>query len=265
MSSPLFSIIIPTFNARDKLARTLDSLRGQNASVEIWVQDGNSSDGTRDFLKEQPDIGWASETDEGVYDAMNRGIAATKGRFLYFLGAGDELEDGVLNCVTAELRSAPSSKPLFLYGDVFWTALGRRYDGAFSQWKMTQRCVCHQAVFYNRAIFGHVGLYDLRYSIGADFALNMAIFGDGAIEKRWIDLVIARYEGGGLSSTVRDEAFLEDLPDLINRHFSLPIRLMYRLRRSSPRGFKRLGAPLMRALGWVPDEKLRAQMPGEKP
>ena len=261
-----FSIIIPTFNARDKLLGTLDSIRAQNFDdLEIWVQDGNSSDGTREFLKQQRDIGWASEPDAGVYDAMNKGIAATKGRFLYFLGAGDELEPGVLAQVAEVVGTSTSSQALFLYGDVFWTTLERRYDGQFSQWKMTQRSVCHQAIFYDRAIFGRLGLYDLRYPIGADFALNIAVFGDKAIEKRWIDVVISRYEGGGLSSTVRDEVFLEDLPRLINRHFSFSIRVLYRLRRGSPRGLKKLGAPLMRALGWVPDEKMRAQMPGEKP
>lgn len=240
----LFSIIVPTFNAGDKLARTLDSIRAQDFDdVEILVQDGSSTDGTRDFLVGQDNVKWQSEPDGGIYDAMNRAIGRATGEFLMFFGAGDRMEAGALLELSVAIereRAGQSRALLLLYGDAWWESQNRRHGGRFSQWRFTRTSVCHQAMVFERALFERLGNYDVRYPNSADYAWNILAWGDGGIRKVYVPLLIARYEGGGQSDTSEDTAFLEDVLGLVQRHFSFPVRTLYTLRRKAPRGFKRL-------------------------
>ena len=212
---PLFSIIIPTFNPGYKLRATLDSIRAQNfEALEIVVQDGASTDETRDFLAGQGDVCWESAPDGGIYDAMNRGIGRATGRFCLFLGAGDTLEAGVLAAMAPLL--AGQSGLRFVYGHVALSD-GATYDGPFFAAKLRTKNICQQAIFYERTLFARLGGFDVRYPLLSDWEFNFRCFGDAQIEKRFVPLVVARYEGDGRSIRP-DEAFLRDRLALIRRH-----------------------------------------------
>ena len=237
--SPLFSIVIPTFNVLEALKPTLDSIRTQDfADLEILVQDGASTDQTRAFLESQSDLNWRSERDDGVYDAMNRAIGRARGRFLIFLGAGDRLEASALRALADEIERAKGAKPLIVYGDAFWEARGQLIGGRASQWSLTTRNVCHQAMAFERGVFERLGLYQTRYRNCADWAWNIRAWGDAGIEKRYLPIVVARYQGGGQSETRQDEAFNADVLGLVQRHFSWPVAALYTLRRRAPQGAK---------------------------
>src|ERR1044071_1031705 len=107
MNSPLISVITTTFNSGSKIAATVASVLSQKKELyEYLVIDGGSTDGTLAHLRAQgPALRYLSERDEGIYDAMNKGIRLTTGKFLYFLGAGDRLLPGVLEAVAAEIRN----------------------------------------------------------------------------------------------------------------------------------------------------------------
>jgi glycosyltransferase involved in cell wall biosynthesis len=241
---PLFSVIIPTFNVKDKLEITLQSLRDQDFSdLEIVVQDGNSADGTKEFLQNQSNIQWKSEADSGIYNAMNRAIALSKGQFLLFMGAGDTLRPGVLSQMAAQIEANKkryTDQPLLIYGDVFWKSRNQVHGGRFSQWRFTQTSICHQAIFYERSIFELLGLYDERYVNSADYALNVRAWGRKDIRKVHIPLIVSDYEGGGISDTTVDEVFVHEVLDLIWANFSFPVRSLYLLRRRAPGFLKRL-------------------------
>ncbi len=213
--SPLFSLVIPTYNPGEKLKITLDSIRSQNFdALEILVQDGASTDETRGFLESQRDVLWQSERDGGIYDAMNRAIARSSGRFLMFLGAGDMLEPNVLGEVAACVSGEAGLH--FVYGQVRLSD-GALYDGAFSPSKLRTKNICQQAIFYERTLFERLGKFDLRYPLLSDWEWNFRCFGDANIKKQFLPLTVARYEGGG-RSRARDEAFLRDRLTLIRRH-----------------------------------------------
>ncbi|MEX0326087.1 MAG: glycosyltransferase [Puniceicoccaceae bacterium] len=92
MNHPLVSVITVCRNAKDDLLRTQASVMAQNCHAMEWiVVDGDSSDGTKRHLEslKQPWIRWKSEPDESIYEAMNKGIQMAKGRWLWFLNAGD--------------------------------------------------------------------------------------------------------------------------------------------------------------------------------
>ena len=219
-AAPLVSVIIPVFNGREKLQRTLASVLSQPRELwECLVMDGGSTDGTVELLRAQgAQVRWVSERDGGVYDAMNKGIARASGRFLYFLGAGDTLREGALQAMAAYL---PLNGLALVYGDVYLAAEGRVGDGLFTPVKLTRGSICHQAAFYSRGIFDKVGLYDLRYPINADQVLNLRCFGDRDIANLYCPVVVADFEGGGLSSAGGDENFGRERLGLIRAHLGL--------------------------------------------
>src|SRR5215218_2671624 len=92
--SIFLSIIIPTYNAGNNLARALESVLQQTfSSFEVLIMDGLSTDNTSAIVESFHDerIQLFREGDRGIYDAMNKGIAKARGAWLYFLGSDDEL------------------------------------------------------------------------------------------------------------------------------------------------------------------------------
>jgi glycosyltransferase involved in cell wall biosynthesis len=216
MNPPLISVITPTFNSGAKIAATVASVLSQRKGLyELLVIDGGSTDNTLVHLRAQgPELRWLSEPDEGIYDAMNKGIRLTSGEFLYFLGAGDRLLPGVLEAVAAEIRKLPSqgetSRPTLLYGNV-GSGCSRPYDGRFNRFKLLRRNICHQAIFYQRSVFERLGFYNTKYRLLADWEFNIRCFNDQGVHKLYIPIRIADYEGGG-KSQMPDLAFREDFP-----------------------------------------------------
>ena len=112
------SIIIVTLNASSDLDKTLKSIFDQSYSdYEIVIIDGQSTDDTLSIIQNfEPRIDyWTSEPDEGIYDAMNKGLAAATGEYVQFLNAGDCFVDGeVLGRVFSEV----DHRPTLIYGAI---------------------------------------------------------------------------------------------------------------------------------------------------
>ena len=219
MERKLFSIITPCYNAEPKIEKTVRSVLSQDRDLfEYVVVDGGSTDGTPGLVEDCAE-GAAkiiSEPDEGVYEAMNKGVEASAGKYLYFLGAGDSLKPGVLTKVANRL---PAHDLALVYGNVYMVDKGLIYVGEFDRAKMKKRNICHQAAFYGRAIFDAVGMYDLRFKVLADYALNLKCFWNDRVEKKYLGYVIANYEGGGISHVRRDYEFSGEYAELMNSEY----------------------------------------------
>lgn len=244
--SPSFSVIIPTYGSGNKLEASIQSVLSQEwTNLECLVFDGEVSAATTkqlaDMAANNRSLRWWSQPDDGVYDAMNNGIRAATGDYLYFLGAGDTLRPGVLSEVarlTAQFRF-----PEFVYGDVFWKPLDRRYAGAFSTYKMLQRNICHQAIFYHRSLFARLGSFDRRFPVYADYHFNLRCFGDRAVRKRYVDLVIADYEGGGISDRPYcDPPFLDNFSEIVRETMGTAVWQTY----VRYKGLRRFGSRVYR-------------------
>lgn len=221
---PLFSVVIPAFRCAEKLERSIASVLAQQRDLfELIVIDGGSQDATLEVLRaHEADLRWVSEPDRGVYDAMNKGIARTTGRYLYFLGAGDCLRENMLVQVAPHL---PKNKIGFVYGNVFMQDRNVVWDGPWTAEKFRKRTPCQQAIFYDRRVFARHGLFEQRFKTMADYAMNVRCFGDRRIEKIYLNAIIADYEGAGYSASVRDELFHSERPELLLRHLGIKPQL----------------------------------------
>jgi len=214
MERKLFSIIIPAHNSGPKIEKTIRSVLSQDhALFELLVVDGGSTDDTLDLLaKYEGEIKVVSEKDEGVYDAMNKGIALSTGKYLYFLGAGDSLRAGIL----AKMQSIlPLDEFTFVYGNVYLVDKGEIYDGEFDKAKIKTRNICHQSIFYERRIFEVMGGFETRFRVLADHAFNLKCFWNPRITRKYVAYVIANFEGGGISGTEEDLPFALEYAELM--------------------------------------------------
>ncbi|HAB54278.1 MAG TPA: glycosyl transferase, partial [Ignavibacteriales bacterium] len=86
------SVIVPTFNSAKTVEDTIKSIINQNyTDLQIIIQDGESTDGTKDIIAKYPMAmsGWRSEPDNGIYDAMNKGISRVTGEIVAILNSDD--------------------------------------------------------------------------------------------------------------------------------------------------------------------------------
>lgn len=217
-----FSIIIPTFNSGASVEAAVESVINQSyQDWELLVMDGASRDDTLDkvavLASGESRIRLFSEKDSGVYDAMNKGIAASSGKWLFFLGSDDHLMDqNVLQEVAQAINKC--GRVDIIYGDVTSEYLGVRYDGCFDRFKISHSNICHQSIFYNRRVFEVLGVYDLKYRIHADWDMNLRAFLHPELKTQYIDLIVAHFSGGGLSHREDDALFRSEKNQIVVRH-----------------------------------------------
>lgn len=228
MKQKLFSVVVPTYNSGRKLVATLESVLAQPKELyEIIVVDGGSGVETLSVIEEYAGhLRFVSEPDRGVYDALNKGAAMSSGKHLLFLGAGDLLKEGVLERVAEIL---PEDGPSFAYGDAYLVRHNVRQSGTFGRKDFVVRNLCQQAIFYERKIFDLLGGFDLKYKVYSDWAFNMKCFGDPRVRKLYLGLLVADFEGWGISDVQEDRAFYRDLPRLVRKHVGLEEYVRYRI------------------------------------
>lgn len=175
MSNPLFSIITVTYNAASVIAPTLKSVLCQTFSdYEYLVVDGASSDDTVNMVQEAqiPNTRIVSETDKGLYDAMNKSIALAQGRYLIFLNAGDAFAS---SNVLTRLAAAAEGDADILYGQTQLVnadraVVGMRHLTAPAELDADSfrngMVVCHQAFVAKRSIAEN---YNMDYRFSADY------------------------------------------------------------------------------------------------
>lgn len=207
--SPYFSIILPCLNSESTISLTIKSIINQTfENFELIIVDGLSNDKTVSIIKSFKDdrIKVISETDKGIYDAMNKGISLAEGEWLYFIGGDDELfNDTILNSIYKEIT--PSC--LFIFGNVKFQTNSQIYKGNCDFIKIRENNICQQSVFYHRSIFKVFNLFDLQYPIGADWAMNIRCFMMHRKKIKYTNCIIANYSNNGSSTLITDSNFLK--------------------------------------------------------
>ncbi|WP_316786271.1 glycosyltransferase family 2 protein [Pedobacter frigiditerrae] len=220
----LFSIIIPTFNSAAVVAGAIESILKQSFSeYEVLIIDGKSNDTTVDIANSYNDdrIKVFSEKDNGIYDAMNKGVSYATGKWLLFLGSDDELHDEQVLSEISPIALDGTKKLIYgnvvLVGKTIWGEDGQVFDGEFSTGKLLVTNISHQAIFYQRSIFEECGPYNLKYKICADYDFNLRVAAKHQLY--YVDIIVAKFNAGGASTSQKDEPFVEDFYDNVFEYF----------------------------------------------
>ena len=229
----LFSIVTVTYENLGGLKSTMESIENlQYGKFEWLVIDGGSTDGTPEYLqmklsslKERMLFSYVSERDRGIYHAMNKGVARSRGEWIIFMNAGDAFyADDVLN----KVESALEKDDEIVYGDVMalYVNAQRRLVQAKSRFKpwMGMPC-CHQSMFVRSRILRE-NPFDENLKITADF--NFVLNASCAKMKfKKIDETIALVSTEGLSDGHRYVVFFSYLVLCIKKGFFVRPLLRY--------------------------------------
>ena len=201
------SIITVCYNASAVIETCLQSAAEQtHPDIEHIVIDGRSTDGTVAAVRRYPHVATlVSESDQGIYDAMNKGLDHVTGEYVIFLNADDKFASAkALARGAAAIERNPG-------GDVYYGWLEvRPLDGAPVVFRppppaeaptlMICGCLPHQSTLARPSVFAKTGRFDLRYRCHSDYDWFLKILADPAIDVRSIDVAIGSFQEGGISS-----------------------------------------------------------------
>jgi glycosyltransferase involved in cell wall biosynthesis len=217
---PSVSIVTPTLNQARFLQRTLDSVRAQTYPVrEHIVIDGGSTDGTLDILARAGDNGrvrWTTEPDEGMYDAVNKGLAMTSGDIVAYLPSDDVYLPWAVEAAVEAFASGPRADLVFGDGITFEEDSGTqilRLYAPFDRVSLANHASLLQpAIFWRRRLYERLGGFDarLRYVADLDYWLRATAAGATIIHVDEI-LAVERVHEGRLSSARREAMQREEL------------------------------------------------------
>ena len=195
------SIVTVTYNNISGLIKTVNSIKKQSFECyEHIVIDGNSIDGTVEFLNEQcqnEKFIYLSENDTGIFNAMNKGISLAAGGWLLFLNAGDIFPtDTTLEKIRMTGVFEDNSLEL-IYGDKI-DSTGRiiKAERDLSCLYLGEMPACHQSIFFRNNI-----TYDESFRIFGDIDLLSKIYLTEP-KYEYIEISISIYEGGGISGKI---------------------------------------------------------------
>ncbi len=220
--TPKISIITIVYNNVRDIEYTILSVLDQSYNnIEYIVIDGKSTDGTLEVIKKYKNriTTCISERDEGIYDAMNKGLEQATGDYVLFLNSGDALYDKDTIATVVEKGNNAD----IIYGDTKLIdeqhhVIGDRRHKAPStfDWQSFRfgMNICHQAIYIKRDI---TSPYDLKYQLSADidWVIRAA---KKAKTTQYINTYVARYLVGGMSQKKHRQS-LKERYDIFKKHY----------------------------------------------
>lgn len=203
------SIITAVCNGADTIGDCLESVKGQtHPDVEHIIIDGGSTDGTVDLIRARGGHAakFVSEPDNGIYDALNKGIAMATGDVIGFLHADDLYHtDTVLGSVARTMAGDGADS---CYGDLLYVE--RRNPGKIVRhWRsgpfrlgLFERgwMPPHPAFFVRRAAYEKYGMFNTSFRIAADYELMLRFLRKHRISTAYLPAVLVRMRTGGVSN-----------------------------------------------------------------
>ncbi|RMB57431.1 glycosyltransferase [Dokdonia sinensis] len=223
----LISIITVNYNDVRGLIKTLESVQCQDFDdYEHIVIDGGSTDGSKELLETSQGkfLNWVSEPDNGIYDAMNKGIERATGEYILFINSGDTLFNaGALSQVCKSLQTGTA----IVYGNLRIVkedgySFTNTYPGCvdFSFFKRTS--LGHGATFIKRSLFETYGNYRTDLKIVSDWAFFIKVLCEAKVSQAKVDMVISTFYEGGVSTTPENtELHKAERKQVLKEHFDL--------------------------------------------
>lgn len=213
------SIITINFNNVNGLKRTIDSVSTQSyQDIEHIIIDGGSTDSSLDVIKEyvssnpkrdpffKHTIKWVSEKDDGIYNAMNKGIKKATGAYIQILNSGDILASAD---VTERMISAveKAEYPELLYGNMIkkgyatGKVIGKSGEVEYSLLQYYRGTMNHDCCYIRRDLFEKYGLYDENLKIVSDWKWFLQVIGLGKAKPVYADIDVTIFDVSGISES----------------------------------------------------------------
>lgn len=226
------SIITINYNNAEGLRKTLASVAAQTyRDIEHIIIDGGSTDGSVEVIREYDNtikqqrcvtidqstiqVKWISEPDNGIYNAMNKGIMRATGDYCQFLNSGDSLATpDVTERMVAALEKTLDIKHHtsvdILYGDMLKIGIkqnvvdksSRNEDITLSMFY--RGCLNHSPAYIKRSLFEDYGLYDETLKICSDWKFYMQSIVLGKATTKHVDIIVTHFDMNGISETRKD-------------------------------------------------------------
>lgn len=213
---PLISVITVCFNAEKDIEKTILSVLNQtNTDYEYIIVDGKSMDNTLHIIDQYMDgfirkgvhIDLVSEQDNGIFDAMNKGIKKAKGIWINFMNAGDTFyDDDILKKIKLYLEKSNAD---IVYGNCY------RYNKYYSYLKVPRdidllkqkMAISHQAAFIKKNVQEKY-LFSLKYRMASDYDLFLRLYLQG-YKFEYVPVLICRFSLDGVSNSKLVDAYKE--------------------------------------------------------
>ncbi len=204
MDNIKISIVTICFNAQKDIDRTINSVLNQSyQNIEYIVIDGGSTDGSLDIIKKYSNqiSYWVSEPDKGIYDAMNKGVAAANGLYVGFINAGDFYysSSAIRDIFDAKYESLPDviygyQVHSYAYGDFVRKKMDISNLNKFMPFG-------HPASFVKTDLLKSKG-FDTSFKIAADYNLFYNLYKEGhSFEHR--NVIVSVFDSTGISNSNR--------------------------------------------------------------
>ncbi len=218
------SVITATWNSGATLRDTLESVLGQTyPDIEHIIVDGGSTDNTMELVREyepryQGRLRYVSEPDEGIYDAMNKGIRMATGEVVGILNSDDfYTAPDTVEILAGELERSGVDA---VFGDIHFVddrdlgKMVRYYSSAgFRRWKMLLGFMpAHPSFYCRREVYERFGLFKTSYKVAADFENLLRLIYVGKISIRYVpkDCVTMRTGGASTSGLASHRRIMAD-------------------------------------------------------
>lgn len=220
----LVSVLTPCFNSERTIKDTLESmLRQTYKNYEYIIIDGGSKDSTLDIIDSyRPYFGnrikVISEQDEGIYDAMNKGIKLAKGKLIGIVNSDDWYEN---NTIELAVKNYNNNKYEVIYGiqrnikdEKFYSEFIRNHEF------LPEQMITHPTCFVTSDIYKDFGLFNLDYKSSADYDFMLKLYYSKKVVFTPIYKVMSNFRQGGMSSSqigVKESAHIKYKYNIINK------------------------------------------------
>ena len=208
MSRIKVSIITVSYNSVDTIEKTIQSVLKQSYQyIEYIIIDGLSTDGTQQIVEKYIDriAYYVSEKDDGLYDAMNKGIQMATGEIIGIINSDDWYAENTIEDVVDYFLQTEAE---LVYGKIINVLQGKEIQ---ENWQIPldhmwyEMAISHPSVFVKKKIYEQLGVFNTAYKLAADYELLLRLYSK-KVKFCYLDKVIAYYRSGGVSETRRKES-----------------------------------------------------------